>query len=593
MNSEKRMRKIEKRVNKILDTFEKKFVSQTPSLSQIELWQETRSQVRSGLSEIIDAAQPPYVLYNRSLPLILVATPEIVHLPANMGSLANYITTGDGGGLSDISAALITELNEQGVNVHVTLPEYKSLFQDLKQITERDYNLLRTTITATGRIHMITDDIFKFARRVYDDKSVGIDDINLKRAIAFMRGVISRLLPRLKNRYKHVLVHCNDWMTGLIPPAARSLRMQSLMTFHNVFTMHDQVSKLREKSIDISPFWRHLIIDDKKAKSFGTFDQLMNKDPWVDFMTSGLYAADHINTVSKTFLKEIVEGYFKEYNLMSEYMRSIVIERYEKGRASGIRNAPTSQADPRVDPLIAYNYWYEPDQAKDVLCLGEGKARNKELLQKQMGLRIDPDAPVFFWPSRIARPQKGFELLLAIIPALMSDCTWERIQIAIVANGDTELVSRAKQLQEQFPDRVRYSSFERKLSQMGLAGGDFVLMPSLYEPCGTPQVVGQIYGTPPVVRKTGGLADTVHHLSHNGLIGSGFVFEEYNSDGLLYGISEAMRFWRHDKPFKCRVLERIIRESTQKFNIRDTARKYIELYEDIFERTGIKVKVTG
>jgi ADP-glucose type glycogen/starch synthase len=582
---------IQKKLARTLDHFEKKFTAQSPTPKLTELWRNCKSQITSGIQEIIDAAQPPYALHKYNLPLILIVTPEIVYLPQHMGSLANVITTGDGGGLADISAALVAELDKQGVNVHVTLPEYQNLFKELARIKDREYQTLRHRLRDQSRIYPITDDIFKTAQKVYDDTSSGLDHVNLRRADAFMRGVISRLLPDLKARYRNVLVHCNDWMTGLIPAAARNMRIRSLMTFHNVFTMHQQVSGLKKQSIDITPFWRHLIMMDRPGSTFNSFRRVVSRNPHVDFMNSGLYAADYINTVSRTFLKEMVEGYFKEHNIMSKLMRNIIIQRFEEGCATGIRNAPASTADPSTDSLIAQRYSCISNKKEGIVSLMEGKRINKAVFQKKMGLAESSHTPLFFWPSRIARPQKGFELLLEILPALMHQYTGDGVQIAVAANGEEELINWIRHFQDTFPGRVSYRPFSRELSQLGIAGSDFILMPSLYEPCGTPQVVGQFYGTPPVVRKTGGLADTVKHLSYNGIDGNGFVFEEHNGEGFMFGIREAVSFYHRDEPFKSRVLERIVRESMVRFNIRETAKKYIEVYQEIFTRSGKKVEV--
>jgi starch synthase len=586
-----KIHRIKNRLVQDIQGFEKKFVSQSPPYKQVELWSDLKSKLTTGLQQIIDSAEPPYVLYKHSLPVILIATPEIVYLPPNMGSLAHVITTGDGGGLADISAALVAELDRQGVNVHVTLPEYQNLFKELGHMTTREYEELRSNVAIRGRIYPITDDIFKAAQKVYDDRSFGLDKINLRRSTAFMRGVISRLLPDLRVQYKNVLIHCNDWMTGLLPAAARSQGIHSLMTFHNIFTMHQTPSGLRKHSIDISPFWKHLIFEEHPGSKYKSKPAMLKVDENVDFMTSGLYAADMINTVSATFLKELVEGYFKEYSIMSEYMREIIIQRNNEECATGILNAPDSGADPRKDRSIVQRYWVEKNGSSGVTDLKKGKAVNKKAFQTEMGLDVDPSAPIFYWPSRIARPQKGFELVCNVVPNIMHEYGPEKLQIAVVANGETELVEKIKKLALEFPGKVSYRSFSRKLSAIGIAGSDFVLMPSLYEPCGTPQVVGQIYGTPPVVRNTGGLADTVKHLSFNGIVGSGFVFEDFNTDGLEFAVSEAMAFYRKGEDFRINVLKRIMKEAVQKFNIKVTAQRYIDLYTEIFHRAGRKVSV--
>jgi starch synthase len=359
------------------------------------------------------------------------------------------------------------------------------------------------------------------------------------------------------------------------------------MTFHNIFTQHQWPKGLQKNGIDVSPFWQHLYFRQHPSRFGGFEGNYDNND--VDFLTSGIFAADMINTVSPTFLKELVEGYFRDHGLIADDMRAQVRVRWEQGSALGILNAPSATADPRIDPLIAHRYWHTRTDDDTVLPYAEGKARNKAEFQRLAGLEVDHEAPLFFWPSRIARPQKGFDLLLAILPSLMS--YHRKLQIAVVANGDLELIHQMERFARDFAGRVSYRAFDRRLSQQGKAGSDFLLMPSLYEPCGIPQVEGPRYGTLPIVRRTGGLADTVEHLSGNGIAGNGFVFNDFLPDALWFGIDEAMRFYGKEMRFRHRVRRRVIRESFERFNITVTARKYIDCYQAIFERYDPSIRV--
>lgn len=518
-------------------------------------------------------------------PTILVVTPEIVSLPANMGNLAHVVTTGDGGGLADISGSLVAELDNQGVNVHVALPEYQSLFEIYSDVSHGEYEELKTKMSSDERLHLISDGMFDGAERVYGDSSMGLDKIELRRANAFMRGIL-RVLPFIKGKHPNLLVHCNDWMTGLIPAAAKSHGIKSLMTFHNIFTYLQWPKGLQKHGIDVEPFWKNLYFRDSPDKYWSYEGNYENNQ--VDFMTSGLFAADFINTVSPTFLKEIVQGYFMEHNIIPGSMRDVIRRRYKEGAAVGILNAPSKLADPRLDPMLTQKYWYESSDGKNIVDVVEGKRINKEHFQREMGLEQDPNIPLFFWPSRIARPQKGFDLLMSTIPGLMAR---HNLQIAVVASGDLGLISWIQHYQNIFPGRLSYRPFSRKLNQVGKAAADFLLMPSLYEPCGIPQVEAPRYGTLPVVRRTGGLADTVEHLSMNGLIGNGFVFDDYIPAGLEFGISEAMVFYNKKEDFKNAVLRRIMKESFERFNIEKTAKQYISVYENIFRKDNPKLKV--
>jgi ADP-glucose type glycogen/starch synthase len=573
------------RLNALEEKIKRYEASLTPGApeDQKALW----SDVKGGIEEIIRERKAPHLMRIIQLPLILIATPEIVSLPQHMGNLANIITTGDGGGLADISAALVKELDRQGVNVHVALPEYKHLFEDFAHISHQNYEMLKSEMDDENRIHLIEDGIFESATRVYNDVHDHLDKIDLRRANAFQRGILHRLFPLLKRAHRHILVHCNDWMTGIIPAAAKSSNIRSLMTFHNIFTQFQWIKGVQKHGIHVEPFWKNLFYRHHPDTFGGTFEGNYEHND-VDFMTSGLYAADFINTVSPTFLKEIVEGYFQEHYMIPDSMRAMVRHRYKEGSAIGILNAPELTADPRIDPLLARKFWYEDTGDPNIADVREGKQRNKAYFQHAAGLKEDASIPLFFWPSRIAKPQKGFELLLDLIPHLMGHFN---LQIAVVANGDLSLIPGIEHWQRTFPGRVCYRPFNRQLSQIGKAAADFLLMPSLYEPCGIPQVEAPRYGTLPIVRRTGGLADTVDQLSNNGIMGNGFVFQDFIPSGLWFGIQRAMSFYKKKEEFKLNVLKRIMKESFARFNIQATAKKYIEVYEQIFRRTepGLKI----
>jgi len=167
--------------------------------------------------------------------------------------------------------------------------------------------------------------------------------------------------------------------------------------------------------------------------------------------------------------------------------------------------------------------------------------------------------------------------MLAAIPHIMTESP--AAQFAIVANGQLDHVNACRRLTNAFPGRVAYHSFSRELSQLGKAGADFILCPSLYEPCGIPQVEGPRYGTLPIVRKTGGLADTVEPLTATK--GNGFVFHAYQVAALVEGIRQALAFYAQPLRTRARILRRVMLESSQRFTIGRTVDQYIDLYEEI------------
>ncbi|MBW1609450.1 MAG: glycogen synthase, partial [Deltaproteobacteria bacterium] len=167
---------------------------------------------------------------------------------------------------------------------------------------------------------------------------------------------------------------------------------------------------------------------------------------------------------------------------------------------------------------------------------------------------------------------------------LLSTYREEHLQIVFVANGDFQKHFRDIVHYHQLYQQVAICDFNEGLEHLSYGASDFVLMPSLFEPCGLPQMIGAIYGALPVVHDTGGLHDTVVHLDLKRNSGNGFVFETYDSSGLFWAIQEAVEFYKLPPKTKARQIERIMTESAATFNHDVTAQQYIELYEKMLKR---------
>ncbi|HSI04964.1 MAG TPA: glycosyltransferase, partial [Myxococcota bacterium] len=217
--------------------------------------------------------------------------------------------------------------------------------------------------------------------------------------------------------------------------------------------------------------------------------------------------------------------------------------------------------------------------AYDETDVMEKKSQNKVLFQERMGLRQEAQAPIFLWPSRLY-DQKGPDLLFAIAKRIVDQ---HGAQIAIVANGEPEMERKFQKLALASQGRISQRYFREDLSEIGKAGSDFVLMPSLYEPCGLPQMEGPRYGTLPVARLTGGLSDTVLPLDLDNDTGIGFVFDEFSPEALEGAMLRAIEFHRLPFDTRRRVLERVMRESFDRFSLAVTAKQYIRVYESFLE----------
>ena len=489
-------------------------------------------------------------------PTILVVTPEITYLPSGMGNLAQRMSA-KAGGMADVSSSLINALFEQGADVHVALPNYKRMFSNYEQtIHEKNKEALEKKL-GKKRIHLAEDRIFYHRDTVYENE-------NHLAALAFQREVINHIIPRVKPD----LIHCNDWMTGLIPPVAKKLGMKSLITVHNIHSEKITMAEVEDKGIDAAEYWENYYFDEPPYdyESARSHNQIC-------MMTTGIFASDHVNTVSKTFLYEVVEG---RHDFVPESIRRELANKLYSGHATGIINAPDASFDPETDPHLTHHYSAETHV--------EGKAANKRELQERCGLTIDPHCPLFYWPSRLDPMQKGCQLLADILYKVISSYSHLGLQIAIVASGDFQKHFRDIVEFHDISDRVAVVDFDEGLSRVAYAGSDYILMPSKFEPCGLPQMVAPIYGSLPVVHDTGGIHDTINHLHYDGTLGNGFRFEHYSVEGLRWAIHEAVKFHGWAPEDKARTIKRIMNESKSRFNHNTTATAYIDLYEKMLGR---------
>ncbi len=496
-------------------------------------------------------------------PRILIVTPEITYLPEGMGNMAHRLNA-KAGGLADVSASLVAALFDLGADVHVALPHYRRMFHvEVGQLISDELRVYKNRLP-DSRLHLAEDRCFYYRDTVYSS-----GDENPKLALAFSREIINNIIPTVQPD----LIHCNDWMTGLIPAAARRMGIPCLFTVHNIHTHDLTLAQIEDSGIDAAEFWANLYF--KRAPL--NYEESRNSN-LIDMQASGVFASHYINTVSPTFLREIVNGW---HDFIPASLRAEIRNKFNSGCAAGILNAPDANDDPRIDPLIDVNYGPE-DHA-------EAKRRNKVAFQKKVGLTEDPDAPLFFWPSRLDPAQKGPQLLADILYRFLARHWAANAQVVIVANGAFKRpFCEILNFHDLF-GRLAVCDFNQSLSKQGFAASDFTLVPSRFEPCGLPQMVGQLYGSLPVVHDTGGLHDTVEHLECGaGSAGNGFVFKVYDSFGLSWAMDRAMDFYRQESAVREAQISRIMTAASSRFNHDVCAQEYIRIYEEMLDRPLVK-----
>jgi starch synthase len=493
-------------------------------------------------------------------PRILIVTPEVTYLPDGMGNAANYLRA-KAGGLADVSAALISALFEQGADVHVAMPDYRRMFihGSAGLYPGRELEAIRAKMP-DDRVHLAEDRAFFYVDHVYANYSSD----NLKIALAFQREVINNILPRVRPD----LIHCNDWMTGLVPGMTRIAGIPCLFTLHNIHTVTSTLAEIEDRGIDAAYFWQHLYY----RQYADEYEAARDAVP-VDFIASGVFAAHFVNTVSPTFLKEIVDG---RHGFVDGHLQHELRNKYWADCAVGILNAPDPSFRPDTDSALAYTYG--PEEAL------KAKRKNKRRLQQALGLIVNERAPLFFWPHRLDPIQKGCQLLADILYRVVSTFWQDGLQIVFVANGAYQQTFRDIVAHHNFQRRVAVCDFNGDLERQAYAAADFMLMPSRFEPCGLPQMIAPIYGALPVAHNTGGIHDTIVHLDADAGTGNGFLFDVFDSQGLFWAIEQAMAFYRLPQALRADQVARVMRQSQQTFTHTVTARHYIELYEKMLQR---------
>lgn len=492
-------------------------------------------------------------------PRILIVTPEITYLPDGMGNMTNKLSA-KAGGLADVSASLVSALYELGADVHVALPHYRKMFHvDIGGFINNELLIYKSKLP-DDRIHLAEDRIFYYQDRVYSNS----EQTDLKIALAFQREVINNIIPTVKPD----LIHCNDWMTGLIPGEARMLGIPSLFTFHNIHTIKATLAQIEDAGIDAAEFWSNLFYSWPPYN----YEEARDTNP-VDLLCSGIFSSHFINTVSPTFMKEIVEN---QHTFVPSNIQNEVASKYHAGCASGILNSPDVSCAPETDEHLFERY--------NATNHYKAKRKNKVQLQERLGLDVNPDAPMFFWPSRLDPVQKGCQLVAEILYEKIHKYWDDNLQVVFVANGAYQQVFHDIAYQHDLYRRIAVCNFDEALSHIGFAASDFMLIPSRFEPCGLPQMTSAIYGSLPIARDTGGLHDSVSHLDLQNNTGNGFLFESYDSGGLSWAMDQAMDFYRLDSQTRRTQVERIMQESKERFSHSVTAQEYINIYQQMLNR---------
>ena len=463
------------------------------------------------------------------------------------------------GGLADVVGALPKALAHLGCDVKVFIPKYNSI-DETKHRLHYEYHIGEMPVRVAGvpwpvhvvgttlpcskvPIYLIDCPHFFHRGRIYTN-----DFDEDARFVLFTKAVLETF-QRLQ--WAPDVVHCNDWQTGLLPLLLKdNYRWDRL--FHataTLFTIHNigYQGLFSRSAMEIAE------IDVRHTGALALHNG-------VSFLKAGIVFADLITTVSETYAQEILTPQF-----------GAALENVLAGRRNdlhGILNGiDVDEWNPETDAHLPHHY------SKERI---EGKYLNKKYLMANIGLESDIRRPLIGVVSRLVA-QKGFDLMAEAIDSLMElDAQW-----MILGSGEAHYEQLFLSLHRILPQKVwTYIGFNNELAHLIEAAADMFLMPSHYEPCGLNQMYSLRYGTVPIVRRTGGLADTGHdwheYQSKGSDEGNGFSFNDATAYALFTTAARAVDIYLHDKPTWHRIM---MNGMGADFSWEASARKYMKLYE--------------
>lgn len=463
------------------------------------------------------------------------------------------------GGLADVAGYLPRALRGHGASVHVIMPAYREVLDKLDappaaigQYRTHGYavTLLETRLPGSQvKVWLVA------CPALYDRDGGPYQDArgeewpdNDVRFTVFAQTVAAAAAGDIRLNWPVDIVHCNDWQCGLIP----ALLKRSTHAPPTLFTIHNLAYQglfpyERFRALELpSDLWSHHALE-----FYGR----------MSFIKGGLVFADRINTVSPRYAREIQTEAFG--------CGLDGLLRFRAGALSGILNGiDTREWNPGTDPHLAATY-----NRRSL----ENKKINKVALQRRMGLPEAADTPLFGMVSRLTQ-QKGVDLMIEALPALADT----DVQFVVIGTGDRVLEQQLQTLAARHPDRIAIKvAYDESAAHLTIAGADAFLMPSRFEPCGLTQLYSLRYGTVPVVRAVGGLADTVIDADETHLAegtATGIRFGADTAESLLQAIRRTMVLYRSRQSWK--TLQNT--GMRHDYSWSRAAEEYMSLYREIF-----------
>lgn len=458
------------------------------------------------------------------------------------------------GGLADVIGALPFAQKAIGANARILLPAYPAIVQGMPEtcvVAEFD-NFAGHVVLRYGEYNgvgvYLIDAPHLYAREgnPYHDANYHDYGDNYKR-FALLGWVGAELTTGLDGWWRAEIVHAHDWHAGLAAAYLfnKGKPAKSVFTIHNL-AYQGQFNRdhLGEIGLPEGMF---------NVNGLELFGQ-------ISYLKAGLYYSDAVTAVSPTYAQEITTVEFA-YGLQG-LLRGL----REQGKLVGILNGVDENIwHPACDGYLQYHY-----KQKSMA----GKKKNKAALQAYFNLPQEERALTFVMVTRLTE-QKGVDLLIDSADEIVK----QGGQLMILGAGSPHLEEGIRKLAETYPQNVAVKiGYDEALSHLMVAGGDVILVPSRFEPCGLTQLYGLRYGTLPLVRQTGGLADTVIHSTSETIkvrSATGFVFQQASAEDLRLAIAQAFSLWQKPKVWSSVRINAM----NQDFTWRNAAESYLALYQ--------------
>lgn len=469
-----------------------------------------------------------------------------------------YVKTG---GLGDVSGSLPKSLHKLGCDIKVFLPLYDTIKtienglyinEEFKDIPVKIGNDTYTFNFWEGKLPDSEVDVYFIDCPHYFHRGKPYtDDSDEDERFIFFQIACIETLQRLK--WSPDIINCNDWQTGLIPAYIKFnynwdelfKNTKTVLSIHNI----GYQGRFAPSAIEIAGL---------------NYDNFYPEGPYeldnaFSFLKAGIWYADLITTVSPTYAKEIQT---------SEYGAGLegVLKMRSKDLHGIINGIDTDVWNPKKDIYIPYNYSFKKLEEKNKI---------KKHLLEEAGFVYNESVPLIGLVTRLTG-QKGLDLIMPIIDELMS----LPIQMMVLGSGEKKYEEFIESAAQVYSDKfIEYVGYNNELSHLITAACDMFLMPSMYEPCGLNQMYSLNYGAVPIVRKTGGLADTVYDYHEYNNEGNGFSFEDANSYVLLDTVKRAISVFQDKDEWK-KIVERGMKED---FSWEHSAKEYYKLFENLVQ----------